>query len=166
MAIAWFPDLASRTEGRFGSLADQDLNFRQRTSGRSELVQDGIRLFLRSPLGVGTGGFSTIRAATPGLSSFRPHHAAHAGWIKVLVENGILGFCLVGLWIGSFASTAFQRPHTTNRLLGLFVTVTVSIAFVTTEFSSPGIWLLMAGAMALFYNESTVCRKGSHTGTA
>ena len=151
MVVGSFPDMRERTLFRVAKLLDTEESAESRTSGRSDLLRGGLHIFQDHPLGVGTGGFATTWAGlgyVEGISGFKygEEMAAHAGWIKVLVENGVIGFMLMAALVGSFAFSGWERKNSAAVRLGLFVTVVLAIAFTATEFQPKGLWLLVAGA--------------------
>jgi O-antigen ligase len=75
--------------------------------------------------------------------------AAHAGWVKVISENGVPGALLMIAFVLSFAVAGWRRRRWRVRVLGLMVTATMAIGFLTTEFQSKSLWFLGAGAMVL-----------------
>jgi O-antigen ligase len=75
--------------------------------------------------------------------------AAHAGWVKVISENGVPGALLMIAFVMSFAVAGWRRRRWRVRVLGLMVTATMAIGFLTTEFQSKSLWFLGAGAMVL-----------------
>lgn len=150
-AITLFPSLQEYAVNRFLKLFDPRFSMASRTSGRSDIAVVGLGIFAKHPLGVGTGGFSlaylegdTDEMAFAGLAK-----QAHSGWIKTLVENGILGVLILASYVFSFAVTGRRTRHRTLRWLGLFVTVTLGVAFVGAEFQSKGLWFLACGATVL-----------------
>jgi hypothetical protein len=137
---------------RFNSLFDPRRPMTNRTSGRSDLATGGWRIFIDHPLGVGTGGFPEAWKDLPnreGLSGFREGEfsQAHSGWIKVLTENGVPGIVLLGGYVLSFAVVGWRRRSRDAFLLGLLVTVSLSVAFLADEFQGKGLWFLAATAM-------------------
>jgi hypothetical protein len=148
-------DLESTTIKRFEILMDPTRSARQRTSGRFDLVLGGWYLFRDQPLGTGTGGFArswSRLGPRQGLSEFHRGTAtpAHSGWIKVLVENGAPGFLLLGAYVMSFALRGFRTGRQGYRRLGLFVSLAMTIAWLTAEFDFKGLWLLAGAVTALF----------------
>jgi len=146
-----FSDLQTRAVKRIHLLFDPHQSLSSRTSGRSVLLESGWDLFLENPLGVGTGGFSVARVdlnlATGRLSGWRAQEeeAAHAGWIKILAENGLPGFALMGAYVLSFTVTGWRSRNRDLFMLGLLVTLSFGVGFASTEYQSKGLWFLAAG---------------------
>lgn len=130
-----------------------------RTSGRSDLALGGWYIFLENPFGVGTGGFSSAwskmgyRETLSGFS-YGQNKEAHSGWIKILAENGFLGFLVLGVFVVSFGYAGWQKRRKELFRLGGFITILLSLAWVSTEFASKGLWFLIAGATALLHMKS------------
>jgi O-antigen ligase len=149
-----FGNLQEYAIHRLDALVDPTRTLSSRTSGRSDLVLGGWYIFQAHPFGVGTGGFASAWADLghrEGLSGFQEgvRFQAHAGWIKILAENGIPGFLLLVAFVLSFAVVGLQRPDSRLRLLGLFTAIVLTTAWISTEFQAKGLWLLVAGAITL-----------------
>lgn len=156
---AAFPELRDRALFRITKLMDSNETAESRTSGRTDLVKGGWHIFVDHPFGVGTGGFAHNWARlgyVEGVSGFKygEEMAAHAGWIKILVENGLVGFAMLGLFVASFAATGWRNGTLLSIQLGLLVTVVLMQAFTSTEFQPKGIWFLAAGTTALLNRSS------------
>jgi hypothetical protein len=151
-AVTQFTGLQAYAMERVNLLFDQRTSLADRTSKRSSLIIGGLTLFRENPLGAGTGGFTeTVRAegSRLGLPAGMRDKAAHAGWIKVLVENGVPGFLMLAGLVVSFAVMGLRRRPRAMRRLGLFASAFVAIALLTTEYQSKGIWFLVAGAAVM-----------------
>jgi O-antigen ligase len=153
-----FGDLQERATARIEKLLDPEQATESRTSGRSDLALGGWHIFSENPFGVGTGGSSPTWANLgyiEGLSGFKygENMAAHAGWIKVLTENGFVGFALLAAFVGSFAVVGWRQRTPTSVRLGLQVTAVLAAAFTSTEFQPKGLWLLAAGAAVILHRE-------------
>jgi O-antigen ligase len=145
-----FTDLQTKAVDRVTLLWDPQYSIHVRTSGRSDLVVSGWRMFREHPLGVGTGGFAQTQldVASPGSSSFRAQQA-HAGWIKILAENGVPGIALMGAYVLSFAVAGWRSRSRDLFMLGLLVTLAFGLGFVSNEYQSKWMWFLAAGVMVL-----------------
>lgn len=136
---------------RINKMFNQEVAAEARTSGRSDIVQVGWRIFLNHPLGVGTGNFRSYYAeySSAGYIAFKPGLAvdAHAGWIKTLAENGLPGTLLFASFVASFAFVGWRRRRAGLFPIGLLVTVVLSMAFISTEFQGKGLWFLAAGSL-------------------
>jgi O-antigen ligase len=149
-----FATLNQTAMHRINKLLDSEQSMVGRTSGRSDLAYGGLLIFLDHPFGVGTGGF-TVAWAKMGFRQslsgygYGASREAHAGWIKVLAENGFLGFLVLAAFAISFAVLGWQKRRSGLFTIGLFVTCVLSVAWVSTEFASKGIWFLTAGVTAL-----------------
>jgi O-antigen ligase len=152
-AVNVFSAQSERSAGRLSKMLNENLDASARTNGRSELAKAGLLMFERHPLGVGTGGFAPTWAGwgfVPGISSFMrgQEFQAHAGWVKVLAENGWPGILLLLAYVGSFAFCGMKLGRPGTGALGLFVTATLTVTFLSTEFQGKGFWLLTAAATA------------------
>jgi hypothetical protein len=149
-----FGNLQSVALRRVSRLLDPSVALVSRTNGRSDLALGGWRIFSAHPFGVGTGGFASAWAELrhrDGLSSFKENikFQAHAGWIKILAENGAPGILLLGSFVISFAVTGRRAPQRQLRLIGYLTTGVLACAWISLEFQSKGLWLLAAGASTL-----------------
>lgn len=153
-----FTDLQASTLHRIDRLLNSEISLVGRTSGRSELVRGGWAIFVKHPVtGVGTGGFAAawadlgpeLRLAFGRGQEFQSHSA----WLKVLAENGVPGIVLFAAYVGSFAVVGLRALAWPRIVLGLLVTVALTVAFTTTEFQAKGLWFLAAGATTLLHRE-------------
>ena len=149
-----FGNLQEVAVHRLEALVDPTRTLSSRTSGRSDLMLGGWYIFQDHPFGVGTGGFASAWAdlgRREGLSGFQEGvlFQAHAGWIKILAENGIPGVLLLVTFVLTFAVSGLRRQDRRLRLLGLFTTIVLTTAWISTEFQAKGLWLLVAGAITL-----------------
>jgi O-antigen ligase len=141
---------------RLNRLLDSQHSWTSRTSGRSDLALGGWYIFREHPLGIGTGGFANAwmnmnPRQRERLSVFRQgvYTSAHSGWIKVLTENGLPGILIFAGFLLSFAVTGWRRRRKGAFLLGLVVTVSLSVAFLADEFQGKGLWFLAAAVMTV-----------------
>jgi hypothetical protein len=160
MAISTqFTDLQEHALQRIDKLVNPQYNMRAKTSGRADLLLGGWYMFLDHPLGVGTGGFRATweyLGDRDGLSGFARgwRMASHSAWIKVLAENGVPGGILLTSYVLSFAVVGWRKRHDRDLLfLGLLVTTTLSVAWISTEFQGKGLWFLTAGATTLLHRK-------------
>jgi hypothetical protein len=152
--ISQFPDLEARTIGRLEIMVNSQETARRRTSGRFDLALGGWYIFQEHPMGAGTGAFPTRWAQLgrrTGMSSFKVGvpMAAHAGWIKVLAENGVPGILLLTAFVSSFAVSGWRRRAWHLRVLGCATSAVIAIALLSTEFQSKSLWFMAAGATVL-----------------
>jgi hypothetical protein len=154
---AQFGGLQTRAVYRLQKLINPDYALVSRTSGRSDLIIGGWQIFLQHPLGIGTGGyadewedFSYDAGVTFGVGERKQ---AHAGWMKMLVENGFPGFLLFVVFVFSFLTTGWTIGTRTSRLVGAMVTLCLAVALVSTEFQTKGIWFLAAAGTVLLYQQ-------------
>lgn len=144
---------------RFDKSVDSSHSLSSRTSGRSDLAIGGWRMFLEHPiLGVGTGGFSLAwkeLSNREGLSNYAADRSseAHSGWVKTLAESGLPGLILHIAFVLSFLVAGYLTGSRPLIYLGLLVTVTLTISFISTEFQGKGIWFFAAGATILIDRE-------------
>ncbi len=150
-AIALFPELQTYAVQRFLKMFDGQYSLNSRTSGRSDVAAVGVAVFEKHPLGVGTGGFSIAYADADAdeMAFAGVAKQAHSGWVKTLVENGVLGVLVLGLYVLSFAATGRRSAATSGAAIGALVTITLAIAFGVAEFQNKGLWILASGATAL-----------------
>jgi hypothetical protein len=154
-----FPDLQQSSMHRLTKLFDSSETAAGRTSGRSDLGIGGYYIFIEHPLGVGTGGFAATWARLgnrEGLSGFREgeEFAAHSGWIKILAENGLPGTLLLTIYIISFIIVGRHAHQPLLFGLAATVSVTLAVAFLSTEFQGKGFWFWSSGVTALLYRRS------------
>jgi len=157
--LSQFTALRERAVGRLGLLADRNQSLTVRTSGRFDLALGAWHMFQDHPFGLGTGGFRANwvdyvadTRAREGSSQFQLKHshlAAHSAWMKILVENGFPGIVLLGAYVFSFAVSGWSTRDPVLRKLGLTVSAVLAVAWISTEFWNPGLWLLAAGATVL-----------------
>lgn len=156
--LSSFGDLQATTMHRIDKVlnsreAGRTMSLSERSSGRSDLALGGWYIFVDNPLGVGTGGFpdawSRLRRRE-GLTSFGrgEHKNAHAGWIKVLAENGVPGIVALVAWVASFTTAGWRTHDPAARRLGILTSVALAASLLFTEFEAKGLWLLAAGAIA------------------
>jgi hypothetical protein len=67
------------------------------------------------------------------------------------VENGFIGFFVILAFVASFATVGWRKKRSGLFPLGLFMTVVLGLAWISTEFASKGLWYLIAGATALLH---------------
>jgi hypothetical protein len=154
--VSMFPDLVEHSVTRVQYLLSDDASARRRTSGRSDLVAGGLEMFLKHPLGVGTGGFGAQWASLNSVEGRRDFHKsgqhvpAHAGWIRVLAENGALGIVLFAGYAASFAVAGWRRRREGLLPLGVLVTLSFVVALASFEPNHKGLWFLAAAVTVLF----------------
>jgi hypothetical protein len=149
-----FPDMRAHALSRIEKLFDAEQSIESRTSGRSDLLKGGWYIFTQQPLGVGTGGFMSAWARlgyVEGISGFRAgeYFPAHAGWIKVLSENGVVGIVLFAAFVGSFAACGWRHPDAATSKLAMMTTAVLAVALWSTEFQGKGFWLLVGTSLHL-----------------
>jgi hypothetical protein len=151
---AWFANEQLYSVGKIQRLFDSSESLSKRTDGHLDLATGGWYVFVEHPLGVGTGGFAPTWAQLgrdENVSAFRSGREmqAHSAWVKTLAENGVPGFLCLTAFVLSFAWVGWQSGRVAPFWLGSFVTVALATAFLAVEFSSKGLWLLIAGAISL-----------------
>jgi O-antigen ligase len=150
---ARFGELKKATVRRVEKMFTSEETMDARTSGRSDIVRVGWRMFVNQPWGIGTGNFKAqyAKASSAGYIEFKPGREvdAHAGWIKTLAENGLLGIALLAAFVGSFAYLGYTRHEPGLLSIGLLVTSVLALAFLSTEFQGKGLWFLATGALIL-----------------
>jgi putative inorganic carbon (hco3(-)) transporter len=122
------------------------------TSGRSNLVANGIRIAAHHPvLGVGVGGFKRAYADRVRFKGKDPRNAAsHTTPVTVAAETGLVGLALFGWLVAVLLVGAFASPRSMLRVaggLGL-AAVLVHSLFYNAFFEDPISWGLI-GLLAL-----------------
>ena len=159
-----FTDLQRQSLERVRILFDSQAKLVDRTSHRSELLLGGWYIFLDNPLGVGTGGFTAVwrdmdrRDGIPAADRYRDK-AVHAGWVKMLAENGLPGFALLAAFVMSFAVRGLRRPYRSMQALGLLTTAVLALELISTEYQSKGLWFMAAATMAMLGAGSPLRRR-------
>ena len=69
--------------------------------------------------------------------------------MRVLAENGILGFASLAAFVASFALAGATHRQATARHLGLLATAALAVALVTSEFHLKGLFFVAAGVAAI-----------------
>ena len=158
IVLVSFSERGAIAAHRAFKLFDDEYTAEERTSGRSDLAEVGVEIFLSRPLGVGTGAFKKefskldLDLAVAGME-----RNAHSGWIMTLAENGVIGVTLLAIYILSFALQGILHRRRGLLGVGLLVSATLAVAFIAREFQGKGPWLLSAGGAALMtkmYRES------------
>jgi O-antigen ligase len=162
-----FAEQKLTTISRIQNLFNPNISESKRTSKRSVIAMVGWQIFLKNPMGIGTGSFEEQSMNTGLLASQRP---AHSAWIQVLAENGVLGAISLALFVGSYALVGFRKHREGKLLFGLFITLVFASAFVAKEFRGKSLWFLAAGGIVLlrpeeilaYINEKIASRKVNH----
>lgn len=163
VALSQFTDMRTYAFHRLNLLVDPSVDLTDATSGRADLAKAGIRMFEQNPMGRGTGGFATAWSQLSyrdsesgwGIGHLK---AAHSGWIKILVENGVPGALLYAMFLLCFTAVGWRSGIRDNLLLGGLATLVLSLAFLTTEYQSKGVWFIAAGVMTLLRSRQSVAR--------
>jgi len=144
----YFPGFYGNAIHRWDKMLSSQYSLTARTSARYDIAMAGLNLFREKPLGVGTGGFYVAigRETEEWIVQKKGSVAAHCGWVKVLAENGILGFPVFALFVASWAIVGLRSRDRNQMALGLAVSTVISIALLTTEFQPKALWLLGAAA--------------------
>ena len=149
---------ASRLEtalGRVEELLDSTASLQQRTSGRSDVAAGAWQMFRANPFGIGTGGFAVTWATLHSVNGQRLFYrvgvtaAAHAGWMKTLAENGIIGFVVLAAYVSSFAVSGWRHRQEGLFVLGAVAAITLAQGFTVNELSRKGLWLFASGVTVL-----------------
>ena len=121
------------------------------TRGRSTLVTDSTRAFLKKPIaGVGIGAQPRASASQPDRKGSRARSASHTTVLTVAAELGLVGLlAFAGVLVGALVllRAAWQR----ERLVGLglaaaFATIFVQSFVYSGFFEDPLMWGSLAGA--------------------
>lgn len=157
--LTQFTDMQAHAVDRLDVLFNSQASLRRRTSGRSELLYGGWYMFQEHPMGVGTGGFPKTWANLPiveGIGNYGRGEEvpAHATWIKILAENGVLGGVLLTIYVCSFVVVGWRRNDRKMLALGLLTTVVLATAFTVVEFQwAKGLWYFGAGVIVLLHRK-------------
>ncbi len=151
---AWFAQDERAMLEKIDTLLDSSRTASKRTDGHVDLAIGGWNVFVKHPLGVGTGGFAPTWSelgSRENVLAFRSGHQmqAHSAWVKTLAENGVLGFLCLVAYVTSFLWIGWRSGRSISFRLGAFVTAAFATAFLSTEFGAKGLWFLAAGAMVL-----------------
>jgi hypothetical protein len=121
------------------------------TSGRANLVGQGIRIALDHPvLGVGAGGFSREYAERRGITGRDPKRvASHTTPVTVAAEQGLVGLGLLA-WLAAAALlatlTGLGRGFTSRVALAtgiVLLAIVVHSVFYADFFEDPMTWALL-----------------------
>ncbi len=141
-----FAQQQSTTIARIQQLFDPTLSANQRTSERSAIAEAGWQIFLKNPMGIGTGSFQDASIKTGLVDIQRP---AHSSWVQVLAENGVLGILFFTLFVASFAMVGLRKRSEGILLFAVFISLSLAIAFVAKEFRGKSLWFLVASGIVL-----------------
>ena len=152
--LSSFSTMESGATAKIMSMFDSEDSMASRTNGRSELVLGGWYMFLKQPvIGVGTGSYP-VEYATISVQhnlGFKMGKVwpAHAGWIKVLAENGLIGIGLMIAFVASFALYGLRSHNSSLANFGILTSAILGTAYLSTEFQSKGLLLLIGGGMTI-----------------
>jgi len=128
---------------------------RQVTSGRSRLVEDGLRVIRHHPLnGAGLGGFARAALAGTAHPGRTKTAASHTTPLTVLAELGPLGLAAYLALIASIAWSALRAGPDRDLRLMLAAALTAVLAsslFYNAYFEDPASWILTALIAALAF---------------
>jgi len=121
------------------------------TSGRSNLVSQGIRIAVDHPVvGIGVGGFRRAYAERTGVKGSDPKRvASHTMPITVAAEGGIVGLALLCWLVAAALAATLLRLGTgftsrTSLAIGVaLVAITVHSLFYAAFFEDPMTWALL-----------------------
>ena len=140
------------------------------TSGRSNLVSQGIRIAADHPIaGIGVGGFRRAYAERTGVTGDDPKRvASHTAPITVAAEGGIIGLgLLVWLVVAALAATLLRlgRGFTSRTSLAIgvaLVAITVHSLFYAAFIEDPMTWALLGliGVVSLLPKKKQALRAG------
>ncbi|MFN2635148.1 MAG: O-antigen ligase family protein [Thermoanaerobaculia bacterium] len=153
-----FHDRLEHSFERISILLDKQADPRARTSGRSDLVLAGWRIFQEHPVfGVGSASYPYywLRMRNGNAMTgygFGIERPAHSGWIRTLAENGLVGFTFHALYVLSFAVVGWRKRREGLFPLGLLVTAALAIAYISIEMQAKGLWFLAISATVLFHH--------------
>lgn len=121
------------------------------TSGRSNLVSQGVRIAIDHPIaGIGVGGFRRAYADRTGVAGDDPKRvASHTTPITVAAEGGIVGLGLLCWLVASALGATLLRlgrgfTSRTSLAIGVaLVAITVHSLFYAAFFEDPMTWALL-----------------------
>jgi O-antigen ligase len=123
------------------------------TSGRTKLIEGGLRLFAdRPPLGYGAGSFEQEYRAHEHVTSTSATSASHTTPITVAAEQGIVGLALyVALLVSAFAALFRGAGRSPPRIaLAACFAALVLHTFTYADFlEDPETWVLLGIGVAL-----------------
>jgi O-antigen ligase len=121
------------------------------TSGRKDLVANGIRIAAHHPvLGVGVGGFKRAYADLVHFKGKDPRKAAsHDTPVTVAAETGLVGLALFAWLLAAVLRQAFARREAVRLVAGLgLIAILCHSLFYNDFFEDPLTWALI-GLVAL-----------------
>lgn len=136
------------------------INWNVLTSGRADLVEGGLELWVERPLwGYGSGGFQDAYREHR-ENKDKPVSVSHTEPVTVLAEQGLVGFALyvallvVALWTmgsGMFSRAAERAPPYAGRgaVLAAFVALLVHTMAYAGFYEDPITWVLLAAGASL-----------------
>jgi O-antigen ligase len=133
---------------------DPSYTFAQRTSGRSNIAQAGLNMFSDFPLGAGTGNFRSY-ISTYEVVDYRARDA-ESGWIKTLAENGIPGLLILVAYVGSFTIVGWRKRNQGMLLIGVLVTISLGVGFITKVFEGKSMFFLAAGGTVFLHRDEMI----------
>ena len=158
---AVFTEYRTAAVARTRAMTDGERSMANRTSHRWSLMVGGLYLFQRNPVsGVGTGGFvpawrvaaddRELAARIPDFRYVARGRDAHAGWVKIAVENGLPGLLLLVATLWSFLVVGGRagRPE-----VGRLVALSLAVLLVSTEYRTKSGWFLCACGLAVMHRE-------------
>jgi O-antigen ligase len=159
VALVAPPSLHLGLSGKGGSASNA-------TSGRTKLIEGGLRLFADRPLqGYGPGSFAQEYRAHEHVTSTSATSASHTIPVTVAAEQGIVGLALyVALLISSFAVFFRGAGRSPPRIaLAASWAALVLHTFTYADFlEDPETWVLLGVGVAL---ATTVVRAGAARGS-
>jgi hypothetical protein len=159
-----FPEYRDRTVHRVDKMMDEDLTAAQRTSSRSDMAIGAWRMFVKNPVGVGTGGFEkswATREYTAGLSKQKAgrEKSAHSAWLKTIAENGLPGIVIFTCFVFSFVYAGIKKGKSGAIAVGMLVSFSIGLCFLSTQFQAKGIWFIVAAGIVYIHHRIEI----SHT---
>jgi O-antigen ligase len=157
----------------FPSVTKVDLgsgrSLKKATSGRTDLIQGGVKMFLARPvLGYGSGAFAKEFRRREKTSDARAASASHTIPITVAAEQGVLGlaaylftaFTLVWQGLGRLRSAdppaeLIARGAIAAAFTGLVVHTLAYAAFL----EDPLTWTLLGAAIGLRFSSAVAARR-------
>lgn len=144
--LVLLPQLDTLTEGMLGARYNKG-----DVTGRDQIVQLDIQIFLDNPLGVGLGMARDYRVAYADY-----YAAAHTEYSRLLAEHGILGLFALGLLILMTATNVFKSWHQSlahSAKLGLCLWALIQFIHAATRIVAPSFCIGLTFATLVDDNE-------------
>ena len=141
----------------FPSVTKVDLgsgrSIKKATSGRTDLIQGGVNMFLDRPiLGYGSGAFAEQFRKREKTSDERAASASHTIPITVAAEQGVIGLALYVALLAAAFGRLFRRARSSvarASVAAAFAALVVHTLMYAAFLEDPLTWTLLGVAVAL-----------------